>query len=84
MTWHALPGPAQVALAWAVNIGGHAWTSELAALADLEAAGLVHRDADDSSWRAATLAFAALALLAAVVVLDVALDAAACLPGRGR
>jgi hypothetical protein len=33
---------------------------------------------------AATLAFAALALLAAVVVLDVALDAAACLPGRGR
>ena len=52
MTWHALPGPAQVALAWAVNIGGHAWTSELAALADLEAAGLVHRDADDSSWTA--------------------------------
>ena len=55
MTWHALPGPAQVALAWAVNIGGHAWTSELAALADLEAAGLVHRDADDSSWRATDL-----------------------------
>ena len=24
--WHTLPGPAQVALAWAVNIGGHAWT----------------------------------------------------------
>jgi len=50
MTWHALPGPAQVALAWAVNIGGHAWTSELAALADLEAAGLVHRDADDDTF----------------------------------
>jgi len=55
MTWHALPGPAQVALAWAVNIGGHAWTSELAALGDLEAAGLVHHDADDSSWRATDL-----------------------------
>jgi hypothetical protein len=30
MNWRTLPGPAQVALAWAVNIGGHAWTSELA------------------------------------------------------
>lgn len=55
-SWHTIGGHAQVALSWVVNVGGptgaRAYSSDLVALASLEADGLARHDADDDTWRA--------------------------------